>query len=336
MARKGIFDQSDISEQASGPVADKQDRPLAGMARTGKRSTAIGALSKSLGTISQRADKASELEEKLRAGHAVVELDPALIDGSFVSDRLGTSVEEDQTLQAQIREHGQQVPILVRPNPEILGRYQVAYGHRRLAAVKALGIPVNAVVRELSNEELVVSQGQENNARTDLSYIERSYFAFRLENQGFSRDIIMSAIGVDKAALSRMIALVDKLPSKLIEAIGPAASFGRTRWAALADLVEDKNARALAFQVLEEDGFQSKLSDDRFETVLLRLQPKTRTAQNDRWQTVGGEKAVKISDKKTKLSLVFDKKIDQGFGTFLVERLPELINTFEAEKGNRS
>ena len=33
------------------------------------------------------------------------------------------------------------MPILVRPIPRV-ARYQVAYGHRRLAAAKELGLPV--------------------------------------------------------------------------------------------------------------------------------------------------------------------------------------------------
>ncbi|MGO4611618.1 ParB/RepB/Spo0J family partition protein, partial [Variovorax sp. 2RAF20] len=72
-------------------------------------------------------------------------------------------------LVEQIREHGQQVPILVRPHPQAKGRYQVAYGHRRLAAAKKLGLSVRAVVRDLTDDQLVVSQGQENSARTNLS-----------------------------------------------------------------------------------------------------------------------------------------------------------------------
>uniref|UniRef100_UPI001D0E2864 ParB/RepB/Spo0J family partition protein n=1 Tax=Klebsiella pneumoniae TaxID=573 RepID=UPI001D0E2864 len=77
------------------------------------------------------------------------------------------------------------MPILVRPHPTIDGRYQVAYGHRRLVAVRQLGFKVKAVIRELSDDQLVVSQGQENNARTNLSYIERALFASRLEDRSF-------------------------------------------------------------------------------------------------------------------------------------------------------
>ena len=87
-----------------------------------------------------------------------------------------------------IRITGQQVPILVRPHPEIEGRYQIAYGHRRARAARELGRPVRAVVRQMSDAELVVAQGQENSARRDLSFIERALYAAKLERAGFDRE----------------------------------------------------------------------------------------------------------------------------------------------------
>ena len=50
-------------------------------------------------------------------------------------------------------------------NPQQEGRYQIAYGHRRLRAAIELGRPVRAIVKPLTDEQLVVAQGQENSAR---------------------------------------------------------------------------------------------------------------------------------------------------------------------------
>ena len=99
-----------------------------------------------------------------------------------------------------IREHGQQVPILVRPKPN--ERRPISRSPTvivDLRAARDLGRNVRAVVRDLSDEQLVVAQGQENSARTDLTYIERARFAARLEDRKFSREIIMAALNVDKA-----------------------------------------------------------------------------------------------------------------------------------------
>lgn len=143
------------------------------------RSGAVGAMSRSLGQIATAAEEARAL---VAAGDKVVELDSGLIEKSFVADRLRSTSLDNEALVDSIRKHGQQVPILVRPHPTSAGRYQVAYGHRRLRAAEELHRPVRAVVKGLSDEELVVAQGQENSARTDLSYIERALFAAALDN----------------------------------------------------------------------------------------------------------------------------------------------------------
>jgi ParB/RepB/Spo0J family partition protein len=47
-------------------------------------------------------------------------------------------------LVASIRDQGQRTPILLRPHPDDLGRYQIAFGHRRYRALQTLGRPVKA------------------------------------------------------------------------------------------------------------------------------------------------------------------------------------------------
>lgn len=332
MARKNLFELSPaIAEPSSS--SDQQlfasSRPLAGFEKPVNRAGAVGAFSQSLGGINEKALRVDELEKTLASGYQVVELEPVLIDGSFVVDRLGVSEEDQNTLVEQIREHGQQVPILVRPNPAAPGRYQVAYGHRRLAAVKAIGISVRAVVRELSDEQLVVSQGQENNARTDLTFIERSFFASRLEERQFSRDVIMSALGVDKAALSRMISLVSRLPPKLIEAIGSAPGFGRARWADLADMIVDEDKRAIAVGLIDDPEFATLSSDQRFQTIFDGVSVARSKARTSIWRTQAGLKAVRISDGEDKFQLTFDKSIDADFGIFVEGKLDALYLDYQ-------
>lgn len=165
MARKNLIGVSD-SHAADG----EDNRPLAGRPIIGldpgqRPHGPIGGITRSLSNITQKVERAQELERQLAEGLAVIELDPDLVDVSFVVDRLGVAADVERSLLEQIRDHGQQVPILVRPHPNEDGRYQVAYGHRRLAATRELGSKVRAVVRDLSDEQLVISQGQENNAR---------------------------------------------------------------------------------------------------------------------------------------------------------------------------
>ncbi|WP_160011045.1 plasmid partitioning protein RepB [Rhizobium sp. 18055] len=335
MARKNLFGDAE-TETPSGAPSDggpsDDIRPLANLERPLRRSGAVGAFSQSLGGISEKAQRAAELEKKLAHGQTIVELDPLLIDSSFVPDRLTVDLGGLSSLIAQIREHGQQVPILVRPHPQTDGRYQAAYGHRRLAAVKQIGGTIKAVIRQLTDEQLVVSQGQENNERTDLSYIEKTFFALRLERKGFSRDIIMASLGVDKAALSRMIALAAGLSDELIEAIGPAPSYGRTRWAELADLVAESAKMQEARALVRSDDFAAKTSDERFERVLEGVRATKSKTRTQQWKA-GDAKAVKITETDARLNLNFNKIAVPGFGAFVETRLDRLYDEFlEANK----
>ena len=338
MARKNIFAPNPTSDVPTATDSEPivADRPLANFERPQKRNSPVGALSQSLGGINEKARRAEELERQLSEGQAVVELDPALIDSSFVPDRLSIDEAGLETLAERIHEHGQQVPILVRPSTTDEGRFQVAYGHRRLAAIRRLGIKVKAVVRELTDDQLVVSQGQENNDRTDLSFIERSYFAYRLEQRGFGRETILSALGVDKSALSRMIALIAKLPSEIIEAIGPAPSFGRTKWADIADLLEDASKRSRSLKLINDEKFLGKQSDQRFELLYQQLKKQKPRAKTHTWSDGDGRKLVRISENSERLSLVFDKAIEPSFGAYVERELGALHHRFleEIKKGD--
>jgi ParB family chromosome partitioning protein len=329
MARKHLFEIANTDPapaEVQQPQPRQPERPLLGLNLT--PSTPVGAISQSLEAINSRATRAEEIERKLSQGHVVVELDPATIDSAIVVDRLGVDPAQQDALVQQIRENGQLVPILVRPHPTEAGRYQLAYGHRRLSAVRKLGLQVKAVVRELSDEELVVSQGQENNSRQDLSYIERCYFALRLEERGFSRDVIMAALGVDKAALSRMIALVKRVPADVIEAIGSAPSIGRQRWAELADMLEDRAKRGRVGKLIGDSEFSSMSSDERFNAVHKLLATVKARSVPASWTAPDGTKPVSISENDRRLVLTFDKRVNPQFGAFIQQRLQALYDEF--------
>ncbi|SMH26305.1 plasmid partitioning protein RepB [Mesorhizobium australicum] len=335
MARKNVFDLAlDSTEVAPALAQPKLGRPLLGLERPNRPASPLGSISQSLENINSRASRAEEIEKKLAEGQTVIELDTSLIDSSFVVDRLGVNAEDTASLIAQIKEHGQQVPILVRPHPDSEGRYQVAYGHRRLAATKELGRNVRAVVRDLTDEQLVVSQGQENNSRTDLSFIERSFFGARLEDRGFSREIIMASLGVDKAALSRMIALIKRLPPELIEAIGAAPSFGRQRWSELADMLAENARQTKALKFIREPDFLTLKSDDRFQAVYAEL--KTRKAANTTeatsWAPSDKSVSVVARTRPKGVSLDITKAEAKPFAEWLTGNLDSLFEAYRQSK----
>lgn len=295
--------------------------------RTHVRSGAVGAMGRSLGQIVNAAEEARAL---VTAGDTVVELDPECIDSSFVTDRL----ESDEVAHAQlvelIRERGQQVPILVRPHPEKAGHYQVAYGHRRVRAVAELGKRVRAVVRVLSDEELVVAQGQENSVRTDLSYIERGLFAVALEDRGFERAIIMSALNMEKTQLSRLISVARAIPNDVAAAIGPAPRAGRPRWTTLVERLAGKDVKCAMAALLADPTFRDADSDQRFARVLDALSPKRmrKPARTMPWRDEKGRKVAAIERIGQRVAIVIDQKHVPEFGEFLVARLPEIYEAF--------
>ncbi|GEC17159.1 plasmid partitioning protein RepB [Nitrobacter winogradskyi] len=338
MARKISFDipttpdQTSQEKQPASPA--NRVRPLLGLDRPIKQSGALGAISQSLGGISEKVKRAEEIEQKLIEGQVIVELDPALIDVSFVPDRMEATEEQNAAFRELIRAHGQNVPILVRPKPSVADRYEVAFGHRRLRAARDLGIKVRAVVRALTDEQLVIAQGQENSGRTDLTFIERARFAARLEDRKFSREVIMAALNIDKAAVSRLIAIATRMPADVIDSIGPAPSFGRVRWQELTDLLELENKRAHAIEIVKAPGFGVLDTDVRFETLMAELREKPSRARAETWAASDGTHAAKVSRAGKKLTLTFDDRVAPKFGEFVRQRLQTLYDEFKTGKSS--
>lgn len=295
------------------------------------RTGAISAMGSSLQEMAETAKAATRLQEQLAAGEAVVALDPKTIDGSMIADRLHADIDPDyDQLVGSIAEHGQQIPILVRPHPGIAGRFQVAYGRRRLKAASQLGKPVKAIVRTLTDSELVVAQGRENLDRADLSFIEKAHFAKRLEDAGYDRATIIAALSTDKADLSRYIAIARSIPENLAQKIGPARKVGRARWAALAENLNRPRAMQIANDLLQSADFMASDSGHRFSMVLGALagQPKRTAAKSRSWNTPRGKKAARIDQRDGKTALVFDEKLVPAFGIYVAERLDELYQSF--------
>ena len=164
-----------MQKQPQTNVEEKRSR-FATMMSEGR--APVGAMGAALEDMKGQSEaEIAALKAQIEAGHSIVEIDTDKIDRSFVSDRMDESEEALGSLKEQIKIQGQIVPVLVRPHPESKERYQIAFGHRRVAAAAALGIKVKAVIKDLNDEDLVIAQGQENNERLDLSYIERARFA---------------------------------------------------------------------------------------------------------------------------------------------------------------
>jgi ParB family chromosome partitioning protein len=290
---------------------------------------AVGAMSRSLEIFSAERVAAKALTESIASGQSVVELTTAVIDSSIVPDRMFGGDDDHSALVESIKNEGQLVPVLVRPHPTKDGRFQVAYGHRRVRALQALGRPVRAVVRQLSDDELVVAQGKENSDRKDLSYIERARFAATLEDRRFGRETIMAALNVDKTELSRMISVARAIPSKLVDGIGPAPKTGRRRWIELAERLETRGADQQAADITESERFGTANSDDRFTMVFATVAPrKAHSPKPSTWRGLDGKKVARIERRSNWVTVSVDEKIAPRFGEYLIDNLADLYRAF--------
>jgi ParB family chromosome partitioning protein len=266
-------------------------------------------------------------------GEHVVELDPNAIDGSFVSDRMDDDKEQYQELLEAIQERGQDTPILVRPHPRIDGRYMIVFGHRRARVARELGRKVRAVVKEIDDTTHVIAQGQENSARANLSFIEKAMFAKRLEDLGYERDIISSALASNAAAVSKMVSVVTRIPASVIGKIGSAASVGRERWVELSLLVGKKSG--MVNEILSEPGFDELESNERFERLLAVLNAKGKPVRKvsgkpEARSWVPEDKSISVSVKKTGKAVMIAVNEADGcrFGTWISDNLSDLYEAF--------
>lgn len=301
------------------------------------RTGAVAAMGASLQELSETAKAGERLKQQLAASDVVVSLDPGQIDGSTIADRISIEVDPGfEQLVASIAANGQQVPVLVRPHPDVTGRFQIAYGRRRLRAAERLGRSVKAIVKTLSDAELVVAQGRENLDRQDLSFIEKALFAKRLEDAGYDRPTIIAALSTDKADLSRYIAVARRIPEQLVRRIGPAPKSGRARWLGLAEKLDNPKLLPSVEAMLNEPALQAMDSDRRFQALWQRLADKARPrARADVWATPQGRRGGHVERGAGRTALVFNEKAVPAFADFVASRLDSLFDEFsKARKGD--
>ena len=320
----------------------------AGPGRTG--SGAVRAVGLSLGSLTRDAQSARRLRDELAVADRVVSLDPAMIEPAPIADRLaggGLGDDELQSLKRSIEQDGQAVPVLVRPHSDPLkaqnGLYQTAYGHRRIAAAAALGRKVKAVVRVMSDVELVIAQGRENAERRDLSYIERALFAFRMIQRGFERATAQAALGVDKTEMSRLIAVAESVPGFVAQAVGPAPKAGRQRWMEIGDGLKSEAGQAKAVDEIHSHVFLSLPSDERFRRLHARLTARrgkpARKRDGQVLRSPDGEAFAVLrgtTGAGGEVSIGLTGAGARGFAAFLAERLPQLHGVYRASASGTS
>jgi ParB family chromosome partitioning protein len=285
-------------------------------------------------------DELAERADRLLEGETMVELDPELVDASFVRDRLEEDPQEFAGLLAAIRERGQDTPILVRPHPEKSGRYMVVFGHRRLAIARQLGRKVRAVVKSMDDRTHVVAQGQENSARSNLSFIEKAIFARRLTELNYDGDnaTVMAALAIDKTTLSKMLS-VASLPSPILDVAQGAKSIGRDRWYDFKKLLERPANMEKVLDFIGRTDLSGISGDAGFHVLLDCLTRKKLVGPEPRvkrqsWIAPDRSVAAEATSNGKIYSLSLKSKDAVGFGDYLSANLGKLYEDFRKKQGS--
>lgn len=259
-------------------------------------------------------------------------LDPRDCIPSKIHDRFDLDQDEEaEQLRESIRASGQQVPILVRPHLELDGKYEIAYGHRRVEACKVLGLSVLARVQDMSDEQLLTALGQENNERKSVTFIEQAVYAHRLNNEAsLPQTQISLALGKPRSTVVQMCAVVNVLGIDRIKKIGRAPKIGRRRWWDLKDRVLREGV--VLDELLAKEAWSTiESSDERFELVLKAYlnskgkAPKpTPTIARHALNGETGALVLKRQGDKAQI-----ETSNRAFGDFLEGRLADLIEEFE-------
>ncbi len=320
MARKNPF--ANLIEDGNTPTPAVLEYTAKGASRS---------ILNSLDEIAARADKLAE-------GETIVELDPELVDVSFVRDRRTDDEQEFQELLAAIQQGGQNSPILVRPHPTKPGRYMTVFGHRRLRVAKELDRKVRAIVKEMADRDHVLALGQENSARANVPFIEKALFAADLSRLHYDDDnaTVLSALSIDRTTLSKMLS-VAALPAAVLEAVGEAKAIGRYRWYELKLLLDNPANQQRAAEIVGQEGFSSLASDERFHALVRHLKAKParkRTEADIRaWNARDSALSAELVAEGKKFTLALKAKSSdaRAFGAFLSDNLDRLYEEFRSE-----
>ena len=123
-------------------------------------------------------------------------------------------------LQESLRSSGLLQPITVRARPEGKG-FEIIAGERRLRAASALGWDkISAVVKDLSDQEMLTLALVENLQRSDLNPIEEAEGYDQLIRQfGYTQQSVATMVGKDRSTVANVIRILQLPPAvrKLVE-----------------------------------------------------------------------------------------------------------------------
>jgi len=132
-------------------------------------------------------------------------------------DRMEIDPEKVAELAASISEVGLLQPVLLRP---IQDRFEVVAGHRRFLACQRLGLAkIDALVKEMDDQEAAVIRATENLARESLTPFEEAVvFGNLIGKYEMTLDQVATKFGYKPGTVKRRMD-INKMPPQLQQAV---------------------------------------------------------------------------------------------------------------------
>ena len=228
---------------AAAPAAPDESKvgPPAGRPEY-RAKTAPGSMAHFMASQSSAVREAEELRERLKSFDGALPvrmLDPASVRASRWANRHEASFSDAAFagLKAEIASAGVNVqPVSVRPvlngsTADGAAAYELVFGHRRHRACLELGLPLQAMVTDLSDRALFEAMERENRARKNLSAWEQGSMYKRALDEGLyaSQRKLSEALGVDVSLVSKSLSLA-RLPDAVVAAFASPLEI-QFRWA---------------------------------------------------------------------------------------------------------
>ncbi|WP_049500442.1 ParB/RepB/Spo0J family partition protein [Streptococcus mitis] len=216
--------------------------------------------------------------------------------------------EKLHELAQSIKENGVIQPIIVRQSP-VIG-YEILAGERRYRASLLAGLrSIPAVVKQLSDQEMMIQSIIENLQRENLNPIEEAHAYESLVEKGFTHAEIADKMGKSRPYISNSIRLLS-LPEPILSEV----ENGKLSQAHARSLVGlNKEQQDYFFQrIIEEDISVRKLEALLTEKKQKKLQKNDHFIQNEEEQLkklLGLDVEIKLSKKDSgKIIIAFSNQ----------------------------
>lgn len=200
-------------------------------------------------------EQAAEEEGLLAVpGARLARLNPDDIVPNAVQPRSVFDPDDLAELVHSVREFGVLQPIVVRPHPDLPGKYELVMGERRLRATKAAGLDsIPAVVKDTANEDMLRDALLENLHRSQLNPLEEaSAYQQLLADFGITQEELATRIGRSRPQISNTLRLL-KLPEPVqLRVAAGVLSAGHAR-AILATAGDAASMQRFADKIVNEE-----------------------------------------------------------------------------------